>query len=1078
MRRRLNLKSPAFLPKVFNRFPVLLSASLVFLESCGGKGKPETVPQPIDLEIAIPLSSEQAALLNGVRGTVVSVTLGTTLIEGSVRGEIVAGVRGGVRAGVRTGVRTAFMRAGGKEEPAEQDTSRSLTYRTTVGVPAGVEPGGRVVGVKVLPGTNDRTALLEVAVPIPPRKNDSKAEGSSPDAGADKDFLAPIEPQDVTLPSDNGVGLPNLVQQFAKEKMPGLGLDPSLDLKALAQDEIAKVLATLQPHLESSAKDLVRKIEITQNITINITVNASVLNVPTVTSFACLAQGVPICGNGVTINTNRLVFNFGCDRTDGCRFECSLDKGEFQACEPPVAVEGIKNGIHTLGVRATDSKGSLGAVATLFFAVETGEPVAQDGGTDGTKPTNGGTDSPDGGSSDSSGATTPTGGVGGGVIVSGGGSTTTTTSTDGSGGDSISPAVPTVTITQKPNSPSGSFVSFQFSCTTATASCGFTCSVDSGPYSGCASPKSLSGLGSGGHIFSVKAVDGIGQVSAPGSHIWTVDASTPDTTISSSPAALTGSNVASFAFSSTKTASTFECKLDQEIFSACSSPKGYSSVADGSHTFQVRAVDSLGNVDPIPASYAWTADLTPPTFGGLSSATAVSTSQINLAWSAATDNVSSSSAIIYRICQSTVAGACVSNFTATYTSAAGAETFSVTGLSAGMTYYFVVRATDGIGNQEMSEAVKSAQTTSLPTIQGVDAGSHHTCAAISTGAVKCWGRNDFGQLGDGGTTNSNSPVVVPSLNGTKVAAGGHRTSTPQSAHTCALVSAGAAKCWGNNSSGQLGNLSTTSSNTPVTVDSVSGATMIVTGGKHSMAIMGDGTVKGWGDSNFNQIANVGGGNGPPGTIAGLTGVVDLSAGWLHSCAVKSDGTMRCWGYNLYGQLGDASTSQRETPVAVVGISNALKVSAGTYHTCAVLSDGLVKCWGNNLYGMLGDGTTAQSTTPVTAVGVSGAISVAVGFTHSCAVVSNGGVKCWGRNDSGELGDGSTAQRNTAVSVYGLTGAIAIQAGGGQITNESTGHSCALLTGGDVKCWGGNDSGQLGDGSFTNRLTPVTVLNLP
>jgi len=157
----------------------------------------------------------------------------------------------------------------------------------------------------------------------------------------------------------------------------------------------------------------------------------------------------------------------------------------------------------------------------------------------------------------------------------------------------------------------------------------------------------------------------------------------------------------------------------------------------------------------------------------------------------------------------------------------------------------------------------------------------------------------------------------------------------------------------------------------------------------------------------------------------------------------------------------------------------MAVTAGFAHTCALLSNGNVKCWGLNDHGQLGDGTGQNSAVPVDVVLPAPATALGAGYVHSCAV-AGGRVYCWGDNTTGELGNGTEAMSSTPVAVSGLSGATAVTAGGGE--NAGTvptyyGHSCALASGG-LYCWGSNDSGQLGDGTFTNRATPGAAVVLP
>ncbi len=199
----------------------------------------------------------------------------------------------------------------------------------------------------------------------------------------------------------------------------------------------------------------------------------------------------------------------------------------------------------------------------------------------------------------------------------------------------------------------------------------------------------------------------------------------------------------------------------------------------------------------------------------------------------------------------------------------------------------------------------------------------------------------------------------------------------------------------------------------------------------------------------------------------------VTSGLYFNCALTTYGGLKCWGYNVYGQLGDGTEERRTSPVDVVELSSGVAtVDAGNSHACAVTTtEGRVKCWGYNSQGQLGDDTLENRSMPVNVVGLaSGVSAVSAGGSHSCALTTVGGVKCWGNNSAGQLGDGTTTDRTTPVQVGGLTsGVVAIAAGDN--------HTCALLTGGGVKCWGTNGSGQLGDGTKTNRSSPVDVLEL-
>jgi alpha-tubulin suppressor-like RCC1 family protein len=351
----------------------------------------------------------------------------------------------------------------------------------------------------------------------------------------------------------------------------------------------------------------------------------------------------------------------------------------------------------------------------------------------------------------------------------------------------------------------------------------------------------------------------------------------------------------------------------------------------------------------------------------------------------------------------------------------------------------------------------------------IAAGGEHTCALTGTGGVKCWGANGYGQLGDGTTIQRSVPVEVNGLSFgvTAITAGG--------SHTCALTTGGGVKCWGRNEYGQLGDGTTENRMTPVEVSGLSsGVTAIAAGGSHTCALTDGGGVKCWGYNVFGQL-----GDGTtiqrsvPVEVSGLSsGVSAIAAGGHHTCALISSGDVKCWGANWYGQLGDGTTENRTTPVEVSGLSSAVSaIAAGKYHTCALTDGGGVKCWGDNEYGQLGDGTTDDRLTPVDVSGLaSGVSAIAVGVVHTCALISSGDVKCWGDNYYGQLGDGTTEYRTTPVEVSEMSSAVSAIAAGGE-------HTCALTTGGGVKCWGRNYSGELGDGTIIRRSVAVEVSGL-
>jgi alpha-tubulin suppressor-like RCC1 family protein len=341
----------------------------------------------------------------------------------------------------------------------------------------------------------------------------------------------------------------------------------------------------------------------------------------------------------------------------------------------------------------------------------------------------------------------------------------------------------------------------------------------------------------------------------------------------------------------------------------------------------------------------------------------------------------------------------------------------------------------------------------------VSASGGHSCALSSAGAVKCWGSGTAGQLGNGISMSSLVPVAVTGL-GSGVAS----ISSPSTgASTCVVTAAGAVKCWGDNYFGELGNNSTTNSAVPVDVVGLgSGVATVVAGVRNACVITTAGALQCWGVWSPVPIA-----------VAGFgSGVVGVASGQFHTCAVSASGAVACWGQNSLGELGDNTTTPSNSPVGAIGAgSGVVALGAGGYHTCAITSTGAVQCWGSNNTGQIGYKSSAQILTPIDVTGLgSGVVAVAAGTDFACALTSTGAVECWGHDGHGKLGDGSLFDSPVPVGVSGL---------GAGNTAISTGadHACAITAGGGLKCWGLNYDGQLGNGTYADSAVPVGVSGL-
>ena len=317
-------------------------------------------------------------------------------------------------------------------------------------------------------------------------------------------------------------------------------------------------------------------------------------------------------------------------------------------------------------------------------------------------------------------------------------------------------------------------------------------------------------------------------------------------------------------------------------------------------------------------------------------------------------------------------------------------------------------------------------------------------ATTVSGTVSAWGGNGVGDLGNGTLTNSNTPVEVSGLSGVTAIAAGEE-------HSLALKSDGTVWAWGDNGTGELGanTHGSSFSNTPLQVlgpggvGDLTGVTAIAGGDLWSLALKSDGTVWAWGWNASGQLGN--GTNttsNTPVQVLGLSGVTAIAAGVRHSLALKSDGTIWAWGANYSGQLGNGTHTNSNTPLQVSGLSGVTAVAgANANNTYALKTDGTVWAWGDNFFGELGNGTFTASNTPAQVLGtggvgyLSGVTAIASGSFLGLALRSDGTVWAWGYNGDGRLGNGTNTNSNTPVQVLGtggvgyLSGVTAIAGGG-------------------------------------------------
>jgi alpha-tubulin suppressor-like RCC1 family protein len=335
-----------------------------------------------------------------------------------------------------------------------------------------------------------------------------------------------------------------------------------------------------------------------------------------------------------------------------------------------------------------------------------------------------------------------------------------------------------------------------------------------------------------------------------------------------------------------------------------------------------------------------------------------------------------------------------------------------------------------------------------------------------------WGYNNLGQLGDNTIVSKRSPVLAPvgNLGWTQIVI---------QSHGLGIASTGILYAWGYNGRGQLGDGTITSRLSPVTVvGGITNWSKVAIGSTHSIGITTAGTAYTWGSNVNGQLGDntTSSRLSPVTVVGGITTWSQISAGRSHNLGLTIAGVLYGWGYNSIGQLGDGTITGRSSPRIVVGgFTNWSTIAANegaggsVHHSLGLRASGILYGWGYNRYGQLGDNTTTSSrSSPVTVVGgITTWSQIQAGRAHSLGLTSTGIVYSWGRNSTGELGDGTITSRRSPVTVVG----------GINWSKIATGSyfNIALATSGVLYAWGSGGQGQLGDNTTSNRSSPVTVV---
>ncbi len=343
----------------------------------------------------------------------------------------------------------------------------------------------------------------------------------------------------------------------------------------------------------------------------------------------------------------------------------------------------------------------------------------------------------------------------------------------------------------------------------------------------------------------------------------------------------------------------------------------------------------------------------------------------------------------------------------------------------------------------------------------VATGGMHTLALKADGTLWSWGYNGNGQLGNGTTTNKTTPTQVGTdTKWTCVVAG--------SQSSLALKADGTLWAWGYNNSGQVGDGTTVNKTAPVQIGTDTKWTSISAGNSHALALKADGTLWAWGANNANQV-----GDGTttnrlaPVQIGVESKWTNISAGYQFNLALKADGTLWSWGYNANGQLGIGTTTSQSAPIQVGADNSWVTISAGEAFATALKANGTCWTWGTNANGQLGDGTTVGKSSPIQMGTDNKWVSVFAGAVHTLALKADGTLWTWGANASGQIGDGTTVQKTNPVQIKGAPDEWVS-------TSSFEYNNFGLKANGALWAWGNNDKGQLGDGTMLNRSTPVQI----
>ncbi|HOZ52025.1 MAG TPA: hypothetical protein PLU17_09220, partial [Chitinophagaceae bacterium] len=337
-------------------------------------------------------------------------------------------------------------------------------------------------------------------------------------------------------------------------------------------------------------------------------------------------------------------------------------------------------------------------------------------------------------------------------------------------------------------------------------------------------------------------------------------------------------------------------------------------------------------------------------------------------------------------------------------------------------------------------------------------GEKHTLAVKSDGTLWAWGNNDYGQLGDGTTTNRLSPVQIGNANDWQTIATGYN-------HNLAIKTNGTLWAWGNNGNGQLGDGTTSQHLFPIQIGTGSTWQSLATGNDHSLAIQTNGTLWSWGDNAQGQLGRLGGNNYAPGQVGTATSWQSISSGLTHNLGIKTDGTLWVWGGSGNGQLGLGNTLAVSIPQQLGTANTWSVIAAGTVHSMAIQANGTLWGWGNNAFGQLALSGNSIEYFPMQIGTGTNWLTVSAGTNHTIGMTTDFVVHASGSNSFGQLGNNSLIQSSVLLPIFNA---------GNSIISTGGNHSAVLQTNSELFIWGSNAFGEIGDATMINKLTPTLI----